>query len=155
MAVGSLVAPNIRFAAVQHPSRGWPEERLKGVTLTDIEAVNDETAEALTAATVYVCITCRRPEDPEDAPRPGLVLAQSVTKAADGTGVTVCQVECLANCSRGLSAAMRCDEVADDPWNRPHNVSVNIIRDGSSAYLEKLTWDLEAGLKMAAARGLV
>ena len=79
------------------------------MTLTDIEAVNDETAEALSAATVYVCITCRRPEDPEDAPRPGLALAQAVTKAADGTGVAVRQVECLANCNRGLSAAMRCD----------------------------------------------
>ena len=77
------------------------------MTLTDIEV--DDAAEALTAATVYVCITCRRAGDPDDAPRPGLALAQATTQAADGTGVAVCRVECLANCSRGLSAAMRCD----------------------------------------------
>jgi predicted metal-binding protein len=77
------------------------------VTLTDIEA--DEETCARTGATVYVCITCRRPDDPEDGPRPGLALAHAVAEVAEGTGVTVCQVQCLANCSRSLSAAMRCD----------------------------------------------
>jgi len=78
-----------------------------GVTLTDIET--DEDAAARARTTVYVCVTCRRPGDPEDAPRPGLTLACGAAKAAEGTGVSVCQVECLANCSRSLSAAMRCD----------------------------------------------
>ena len=78
------------------------------MTLTDIEADEDEAAE-LTAPTVYVCITCRHAGDPEDGPRPGLALARATAEAADGTGVTVCQVQCLANCSRSLSAAMRCD----------------------------------------------
>jgi predicted metal-binding protein len=77
------------------------------VTLTDI--AQDDEVEARTAATVYVCITCRRPSDPEDAPRPGLALARATAEAAEGTGVAVCQVRCLANCSRALSAAMRCD----------------------------------------------
>jgi predicted metal-binding protein len=77
------------------------------VTLTDIEA--DEDVAARAGATVYVCITCRRPSDPEDGPRPGLALAHAVAEAAEGSGVTVCQVQCLANCSRSLSAAMRCD----------------------------------------------
>ncbi len=80
---------------------------MQGVTLTDIET--DEDVAARTGATVYVCITCRRPGDPEDAPRPGLALARATAEAAAGTGVAVCQVECLANCSRSLSAAMRCD----------------------------------------------
>jgi predicted metal-binding protein len=77
------------------------------VTLTDIEA--DEDVAARAGATVYVCITCRRPSDPEDGPRPGLALAHAVAEAAEGSGVTVCQVQCLANCRRSLSAAMRCD----------------------------------------------
>jgi len=77
------------------------------VTVTDIEA--DEDVEARTGTTVYVCITCRRPEDPDDAERPGLTLARATARTADGTGVRVCQVQCLANCSRALSAAMRCD----------------------------------------------
>jgi predicted metal-binding protein len=76
------------------------------VTLTDI--ANDAEIEAETCATVFVCVTCRKPGDPEDGPRPGLALAQATAQAAQGTGVTVTQVECLANCSRSLSAAMRC-----------------------------------------------
>jgi len=77
------------------------------VTLTDI--AEDEDTCARTGATVYVCVTCRRPGDPEDGLRPGLALARGAAKVAEGTGVSVCQVECLANCSRSLSAAMRCD----------------------------------------------
>jgi predicted metal-binding protein len=77
------------------------------VTLTDI--TEDEEIEARLGATVYVCVTCRKPGDSEDGPRPGLALARATAQAADGTGVAVCQVECLANCSRSLSAAMRCD----------------------------------------------
>jgi predicted metal-binding protein len=76
------------------------------VTLTDIEA--DEDVASRTGATVYVCVTCRKPGDPEDGPRPGLALARATARAAEGTGVTVTEVECLANCSRSLSAAMRC-----------------------------------------------
>jgi len=76
------------------------------VTLTDIE---DENRAALTAPTVYVCITCRHEGAPEADPRPGVLLAKAVSKAAAGTGVSVCEVQCLANCSRSLSAALRCD----------------------------------------------
>jgi predicted metal-binding protein len=79
---------------------------LTGVTLTDIDA--DDQIEAAVSTTVYVCITCRRAGDAEGA-TPGLALARAAAKAAEGTGVAVRQVRCLANCSRALSAAMRCD----------------------------------------------
>jgi predicted metal-binding protein len=79
------------------------------VTLTDTAQNDDQDIEAPTSTTVYVCITCRRASDPEDAPRPGLALARATARAAEGTGVTVRQVRCLANCTRALSAAMRCD----------------------------------------------
>ena len=59
------------------------------------------------AATVIVCITCRRPTDPEDFPRPGLAFAAAIAEAAKDTGVRVKRVRCLANCKRGLSAAVR------------------------------------------------
>ena len=59
------------------------------------------------AATVIVCITCRRPTDPEDFPRPGLAFAAAVAEAAKDTGVRIKRVRCLANCKRGLSAAVR------------------------------------------------
>ena len=64
-------------------------------------------AEIDAAATVIVCITCRRATDPEDFPRPGLAFAAAVAEAAKETGVRVKRVRCLANCKRGLSAAVR------------------------------------------------
>jgi predicted metal-binding protein len=80
------------------------------VAFTDIGQDEDATIEALASTTVYVCITCRRVTDPEDAPGPGLALARATSRAAEGTGVTVRQVRCLANCNRALSAAIRCDD---------------------------------------------
>jgi predicted metal-binding protein len=77
------------------------------VTLADIAQQPDTEAEIDAAATVIVCITCRRPADPEDFPRPGVAFAAAVADAAKGTGVRVKRVRCLANCKRGLSAAVR------------------------------------------------
>jgi predicted metal-binding protein len=80
------------------------------VALADIDQDEDARTEAITSATVYVCITCRRATDPEDGPRPGLALARATSRAAEGTDVTVRRVRCLANCNRALSAAIRCDD---------------------------------------------
>ena len=79
------------------------------MTLTSIAQDDDQDFEAAASTTIYVCITCRRAGDPEDGVRPGLLLARATARAAQGTGVTVRQVLCLANCNRALSAAMRCD----------------------------------------------
>ena len=79
------------------------------MTLSDIAQDDDAELKALASTTIYVCITCRRATDPEDAPRPGLALARATARAAEGSGVTVRRVRCLANCNRALSAAMRCD----------------------------------------------
>jgi predicted metal-binding protein len=79
------------------------------VTLTDTAEDEDREIEAATSMTIYVCITCRRAGDPEEGVRPGLLLARETARAADGTGVTVRQVRCLANCGRALSAAIRRD----------------------------------------------
>ena len=65
-------------------------------------------SKALTdAPVIYVCITCRRAGEPDSDPRPGAVLAAAAASAALGTGITVREVRCLANCSRGPSAAIR------------------------------------------------
>jgi predicted metal-binding protein len=61
---------------------------------------------AVDVATIYVCVTCRRVGEP-DEPRPGALLATNAAAAAHGTGVDVRRVTCLANCTRGASAAMR------------------------------------------------
>jgi predicted metal-binding protein len=61
------------------------------------------------APVVYVCITCKRAGEPDCEPRPGALLAVATENAAVGTGVKVRRLRCLANCSRGPSAAMRCN----------------------------------------------
>jgi predicted metal-binding protein len=61
------------------------------------------------APVIYVCITCKRAGEPDSEPRPGAMLAAATERAADGTDVIVRQIRCLANCTRGPSAAMRCN----------------------------------------------
>jgi predicted metal-binding protein len=61
------------------------------------------------APTIYVCTTCKRAGDADSEPRPGALLAAATEQAADGTEVQVRRLRCLANCTRGPSAAMRCN----------------------------------------------
>jgi predicted metal-binding protein len=77
------------------------------VAFADIAQEPKTEAEVDAVATVIVCITCRRPTDPEGFSRPGLAFAAAVAEAAKDTGVRVKRVRCLANCKRGLSAAIR------------------------------------------------
>ena len=78
------------------------------MSLTDLPDKTVETPAPNAAATViYVCTTCRRPDDPEDYPRPGAALAEATIRAAENAGVTVTPLRCLANCKRGCSAVLR------------------------------------------------
>jgi predicted metal-binding protein len=61
------------------------------------------------AVTIYVCVTCRGGRPLDLVPVPGEVLAAATVRAAEGTDIAVRPVRCLANCNRGLSAAMRRD----------------------------------------------
>jgi predicted metal-binding protein len=61
------------------------------------------------AATVYVCVTCQHAGTTDNEPPSGAILAAAAAKAAEGSGVVIKPVRCLANCTRGLSAAMRCN----------------------------------------------
>jgi predicted metal-binding protein len=83
--------------------------------------------DGIVALTIFVCITCRRPEDAEDYPRPGAALARLTAQAAEGSGVTVKRVRCLANCKRGLSAAMR----RQDGWSYIFG-DLDAARDGAA-----------------------
>ena len=58
---------------------------------------------------IYVCVTCRHAGEPDVEPRPGALLADATEQAAAGTEVEVRRLPCLANCTRGPSAAMRCN----------------------------------------------
>ena len=64
---------------------------------------------AESAITIYVCVTCRGGRPLDLVPVPGEVLAAATVQAAEGTGIAVRPVRCLANCNRGLSAAVRRD----------------------------------------------
>ena len=76
--------------------------------MTVVEQRNMADTEASTdAPIIYVCITCRRAGEPESEPRPGAMLAEATATAAAGSGVVVRPVKCLANCTRGASAAIR------------------------------------------------
>jgi predicted metal-binding protein len=61
------------------------------------------------APLVYVCITCRATGAPDQVPRPGELLAAATERAAAGTEVEVRRLRCLANCTHGPSAALRCN----------------------------------------------
>jgi predicted metal-binding protein len=78
--------------------------------VADVHAADLTDAAVLTAVPViYVCTTCRRADDRDSEPRPGVLLAAAAERAAAGTEVEVRRLRCLANCSRGPSAALRCD----------------------------------------------
>jgi predicted metal-binding protein len=62
--------------------------------------------EACAAMTIVVCHSCRLPDNPLLDPRPGSDFAVAVLAAAENTGITVKKAGCLANCKRGLSAAV-------------------------------------------------
>ena len=56
--------------------------------------------------TVFVCTTCRHPDQPADDPPAGAALAETLAATADPAVVTLRPVQCLANCRRGPSAAI-------------------------------------------------
>ncbi len=55
-------------------------------------------------STLFVCVTCRRPGDPPDGPRPGARLFAALKDRASDLEVT--PVECLSNCTRSCTAAV-------------------------------------------------
>lgn len=55
---------------------------------------------------LLVCTTCRLPGSDPAAPRAGAALAARLA-AAPPAGVRIAPVECLANCARGCTVALR------------------------------------------------
>jgi predicted metal-binding protein len=125
-AKGGLEAAKGTLLSASFPpwqGRREPETRnghLADATISDT-AVSDATiadtpaqdaarpAGAADAMTIYVCVTCRGGQPLDGVPLPGEALAAATARAAEGTGITVRPVRCLANCNRGLSAAVRRD----------------------------------------------
>ena len=86
------------------------------MTLADTRDDADGEAQKSASTVIYVCTTCRRPEDPEDYPRPGAGLAAATIRAAEGSGIAVQPLRCLANCKRGCSAVVRRIDASAPSW---------------------------------------
>jgi len=86
------------------------------VTLADLSMDTDGDAHGGACTVIYVCTTCRRPDDPEDYPRPGAALAAATVRAAESTGIAVQPLRCLANCKRGCSAVLRRHDPMAPTW---------------------------------------
>ena len=96
--------------AIRSGTRGRGDCPCGAARVTSIQQPSvTDTAAANEAAVIYVCVTCRHLGEPESDPRPGALLAAATVDAAEGSGVVVRPVRCLANCTRGLSAAVRCN----------------------------------------------
>lgn len=86
------------------------------VTLAEIRKDMDGETQSNASTVVYVCTTCRRPDDPEDYPRPGAALADATIRAAANSGVAVQPLRCLANCKRGCTAVLRRTDPSAPSW---------------------------------------
>ena len=86
------------------------------MTLADTRTEADGVAQSAASTVVYVCTTCRRPDDPEDYPRPGAALAAATIRAAQATGIDVRPMRCLANCKRGCTAVLRRTDTSNPSW---------------------------------------
>jgi predicted metal-binding protein len=86
-------------------TRAWGENlKTDDYSASEITPAGD--GDAASGVTIVVCHSCRRPDDPDDYPRPGSRLAETTLAAAEGTGLRVAKIGCLGNCKRGISAAM-------------------------------------------------
>jgi len=86
------------------------------VTLADTSNDADSKTRGAACAVIYVCTTCRRPDDPGDYPRPGATLADATIRAAENSGIAVVLLRCLANCKRGCSAVLRRTDPSAPAW---------------------------------------
>jgi predicted metal-binding protein len=70
-------------------------------------ATGPQAAPRTAAVELLVCTTCRHGDPADDGPRPGALLLERLESAALPAGVAVRAVECLSNCSRGCTIALR------------------------------------------------
>jgi predicted metal-binding protein len=86
-----------------------PDITVPNTTASDTVTALAPHARTASAITIFVCVTCRGGRPLDLVPVPGEALATATARAAEGTGIAVCPIRCLANCNRGLSAAVRRD----------------------------------------------
>ncbi len=83
------------------------------ITATSTSQTEKTDRDTAPGVVVFVCRSCRSEAEPNAEPRPGALLTEAALALGASEGVTVRSVNCLANCKRGLSAAMR----STDGWS--------------------------------------
>lgn len=98
--------------------------------------------------TVYVCTTCRMPDEPSEprAARSGARLYAALAEAAEGTpAVAVVGVECLSVCKRPVTIGFS----AKDKWTYVYGDFAEVSREAAETILAA------AGQYAAAPLGLI
>jgi predicted metal-binding protein len=98
----------------------------------------DQPDAALPDAELLICVTCKSSvaTDPtDDETRPGALLYAALMAGEVPSGVKVHAVECLSNCTRGCTVALR----GGDRWsyvygNLNPETDVETLRDGAARY---------------------
>lgn len=95
---------------------------------------------ALPDAELLICVTCKTsapadPLAPEDEARPGAQLYAALMAGELPAGLHVRAVECLSNCTRGCTVALR----GGDRWSYVYGnldpaTDVETLRDGAARY---------------------
>ena len=97
----------------------------------------------LPMAELLICVTCRTvaqpdqpAEDPGDETRPGARLYAALTAGAAPEGLHIRAVECLSNCTRGCTVALR---GGDNRWSYVYGnldpaEHAEIVLDGAQRY---------------------
>ncbi len=86
-------------------------------------------------AELLVCVKCRRAgEAPDDDVRPGTLLLEALNSSDIPANITVKGVECLSNCTRGCSIALRGEGRWSYVYGNLDPNSASVVLDGSARY---------------------
>ncbi len=88
------------------------------------------------ATELLVCIKCKREGiDPETETRPGAVLLEALSRVEAPEGVTIKPTECLSNCTRGCTVALRGGSARYSyVYGNFSEDSADLILDGAAKY---------------------
>lgn len=84
---------------------------------------------------LLICVTCRLMDAPAepDLPRPGRLLADALAGRMP-EGVTLVETECLSNCKRGCTIALRGPARWTYVYGDIDPAQAEIVRDGTTRY---------------------
>lgn len=87
------------------------------------------------AVEVLICVTCKSTDPDGEGARPGARLYDAFVAGGVPDGVTVRAVDCLSNCTRSCTVALR----GPDRWtyvygNLDPDSGAEILRDGAARY---------------------